>query len=420
MTLSKSVYPPYANNGDNLSYVLSYNNASGATVNAYTITDDLSGVLSTQIQFVSSLPAPTSSAGSVYTWNLGSIPPGGSGNVMFTAQVIGTDTTMMTICNRASDSTGNLTGNACLWEFTATATLTQTVPAATGTYTRTLTPTNTYIFGGSSTFTATKTATQTATPTWTNTQGLPAVTVTIGTASFTPTVTMTVSGGTASPAFTNTATPTCTLTACCTGIAICTGATPVIKVFATYNYGPNGSVTIDVVSNISFTSDPEVSVKPHSNNPAKLFTAILVPQTSRTYRFVYPKQTGYGDIDTIKVTYTDVCGNSGTTDGKYTKTAEMPDRDYRIYKNVINPGKGERTRIVYNIYGAGTIKIKVFNIKGTLIKELFNGLVDGTKLQDEVIWDGLNTGGNVVASGMYIITLDTPSYTVKTKIAVVR
>ena len=396
MTLSKSVYPPYANNGDNLSYVLSYNNASGATVNAYTITDNLSGVLSTQIQFVSSLPAPTSSTGSVYTWNLGSIPPGGSGNVMFTAQVIGTDTTMMTICNRASDSTGNLTGNACLWEFTATATLTLTVPvltltpSATKTVTQTATPTG-FAPPGTATFT------QTFSPTPTCTLGVP------GTQSFTPTVTLTA-----------------TLTACCTGTVICTGATPVIKVFATYNHWPNGSVTIDVISNIPFVSNPVASVKPHSAHPSQLFTAVLVPQTSWTYRFVYPKQTGYGDIDTIKVAYADVCGNSGTTNGTYEKKAEIPDNEIRIYKNVIDPGKGERTRIVYNIHGAGTVKIKVFNINGTLIKELFNGTVDGGKDQDEAIWDGFNAGGKVVASGTYIITIQTSSYTVKAKVAVIR
>ena len=410
MQLSKSVFPAYANNGDNLSYVLSYTNASGATVTAYTITDDLSGyALNTQIQFLSSIPAPTTSAGSIYTWNLGTIPPGGSGNVIFLAKVIGTDTTLMTICNRASDSTGNLTGFACLWEFTATATLTQTQGIFTKTFTPTFTPT----------FTITRTYLTTFSMTPTNTV-TPSATQTIfaaGTLSPTNTMTATVIITPATPA--PTPAMTSTPTACCTGTVVCDGTPAVVTVLAKYNQqGSNGNVDIVIMSTIPFILAPDVAVKPH-NHAVQDFTATFIPVTN-SYQVIYPAQNGYGDIDTIKVTYADACGNSGTTDGSYKKVSDLSSVEHRVFRNVINPDHGERTRVLYNVYGPGKSKIRVFNQRGVLIKVLFDGNVDGSKDQEECTWDGLNTAGKAVASGTYVIIIETDSYTAKAKIAVIR
>jgi hypothetical protein len=190
-------------------------------------------------------------------------------------------------------------------------------------------------------------------------------------------------------------------------------------VSASYNHATSGSVTISITSSIPFASAPIVAVKPHSNNPSQQFTAVLLSGTS-VYQVIYPRQMGYGDIDTIKVSYTDSCGNTGVTDGDYTKIDALVDRECRVYKNVINPGKGERTRVVYNTHEAGKVKIKVFSKKGTLVKELCNMTVDGSREQEEIIWDGCNSGGHEVASGTYIISIETSSYTEKAKVAVVR
>ena len=274
------------------------------------------------------------------------------------------------------------------------------------------------------TATATSNTTKTFTPTQTRTL---TQTVTI-----TPTVTMTNLAGSfsATPTFTLTSTvtvtagsttptpPTITMTATA---VICAGATPVVSVLAKYNQdGQNGNVVIVIMSNIPFAQAPAVAVKPHGYGMVtQNFTATLIPMTT-SYQVIYPKQAGYGDIDTIKVTYTDICGNSATTDGTYRKATDLTGVEHRIFHNVIDPDNGERTRVSYNIYGPGKVKIRVFSKNGVLIKELFNGNVDGKNDQEECSWDGRNTAGKTVASGTYIIIIETDSYTEKAKVAVIR
>jgi len=50
-------------------------------------------------------------------------------------------------------------------------------------------------------------------------------------------------------------------------------------------------------------------------------------------------------------------------------------------------------------------KLKVYNLKGQLVKELVNGTIP--KGRHKVIWDGKNAQGKSAASGIYFIRLDT-------------
>jgi len=44
------------------------------------------------------------------------------------------------------------------------------------------------------------------------------------------------------------------------------------------------------------------------------------------------------------------------------------------------------------------LTLKIFNVRGELVKTLIDGHVDAS---DFVMWDGTNNGGNTVASGVY-------------------
>jgi hypothetical protein len=64
------------------------------------------------------------------------------------------------------------------------------------------------------------------------------------------------------------------------------------------------------------------------------------------------------------------------------------------YPNPFNPA----TKISYTIKGAGHLTLKVYNVRGQLVRTL----VDGNVTQDDfVMWDGTNNEGGSVASGVY-------------------
>jgi hypothetical protein len=77
-------------------------------------------------------------------------------------------------------------------------------------------------------------------------------------------------------------------------------------------------------------------------------------------------------------------------------TAVVPGTRFttQSYPNPFNPA----TKISYTIKGAGHLTLKVYNVRGQLVKTL----VDGNVTQDGfVMWDGTNSEGGNVASGVY-------------------
>lgn len=66
------------------------------------------------------------------------------------------------------------------------------------------------------------------------------------------------------------------------------------------------------------------------------------------------------------------------------------------YPNPFNP----TTTIQYFLPTKGNVEVKVFNIKGNLVKVLFSD--KQTEGSHKVKWDGKNTNGKLVSSGFYI------------------
>ena len=72
--------------------------------------------------------------------------------------------------------------------------------------------------------------------------------------------------------------------------------------------------------------------------------------------------------------------------------------DYNLSQNYPNPFNSE-TVIKYQLPKAGRVELTVYNLMGEVIKELVNENKDSGFY--EVIWDGTNTVGNQVSSGVY-------------------
>jgi len=64
------------------------------------------------------------------------------------------------------------------------------------------------------------------------------------------------------------------------------------------------------------------------------------------------------------------------------------------YPNPFNPV----TKIAYTIKAAGHLSLKVYNVRGQLVKTLIDGHVDADSF---VMWDGTNNQGANVSSGVY-------------------
>lgn len=249
-----------------------------------------------------------------------------------------------------------------------------------------------------------------------------------------------------SPTYTLTMTPSQTLTCAClsiisetvtvtptpTGIITSTAtmtptvfcgfaATPVFSVKMIFDSESNDNAVFNITSNTALSSAPGLIVHPHGlspNKPDLMFTSTLIPAETMKYKVLYTKQTGYGDVDYVEITYADMCGNSAMVKTQFEKSV-ISQKDVIVFKNVINPDRGERCRISCRIYGSDHISANIYSITGARINEVLNSDVSGTGWKDAV-WDGKNTKGETVASGIYHAVVKCGYYTVKEKIAVVK
>ena len=83
----------------------------------------------------------------------------------------------------------------------------------------------------------------------------------------------------------------------------------------------------------------------------------------------------------------------------------LPDRVQlrQNYPNPFNPS----TTIAYELPKLSTVRIEIFDGLGRLVRELVHAeQAAGTY---SVVWDGRNTGGRLVSTGLYIYRLVTPS-----------
>jgi hypothetical protein len=92
--------------------------------------------------------------------------------------------------------------------------------------------------------------------------------------------------------------------------------------------------------------------------------------------------------------------------------------DVSILNNVINPDRGEKTTIHYNLSRSGTITIQVFNLAGDLVEILYRGR--RTAGEYAVSWDGRNRAGNAVGRGIYFVRFTGPGLDEYRKVMVVR
>ncbi|MBN1799066.1 MAG: hypothetical protein JW822_10835 [Spirochaetales bacterium] len=107
------------------------------------------------------------------------------------------------------------------------------------------------------------------------------------------------------------------------------------------------------------------------------------------------------------------------SDGIITLEDVVPQKgDVAIVNNVINPTAGEQARLLYLLESDGNVKIQVFNLAGDIVAVLLSGRQ--TAGEYDVFWDGRNSGGNIVAKGIYFIRIVAPGIDETRKVLVVK
>lgn len=85
-----------------------------------------------------------------------------------------------------------------------------------------------------------------------------------------------------------------------------------------------------------------------------------------------------------------------------------------VYPNPFNP----RTTISFTQVGTGPVSLRIFDLAGRLVRVLEEGVLDARTHQ--VVWDGRDTEGRLVASAPYVVRLQAGDVVEKQKVLLVR
>jgi len=66
--------------------------------------------------------------------------------------------------------------------------------------------------------------------------------------------------------------------------------------------------------------------------------------------------------------------------------------------NPFNPKTASNTVIKFNLQDQAEVEINIYNIKGELVKSIYNGLSES----DNSTWDGKNEDGKLQPTGIYL------------------
>ena len=85
----------------------------------------------------------------------------------------------------------------------------------------------------------------------------------------------------------------------------------------------------------------------------------------------------------------------------------------RSYPNPFNPA----VKIEYTLPQAGHLSLKIFNVRGQLVRTIIDGRIESS---GHIMWDGTDGQGSGVASGVYFYAARTAGQEVVDKLTLIR
>jgi hypothetical protein len=107
--------------------------------------------------------------------------------------------------------------------------------------------------------------------------------------------------------------------------------------------------------------------------------------------------TGYEGISARAIILEDILDGFGEQGNSIQVGSDLPAGNLQVsnFPNPFNPS----TTIKMNLPKAGDVSLKVFNVRGELVRTLVDGRMDAG--EHSIIWDGKANSGNQSASGIY-------------------
>jgi flagellar hook assembly protein FlgD len=84
------------------------------------------------------------------------------------------------------------------------------------------------------------------------------------------------------------------------------------------------------------------------------------------------------------------------------------------FPNPFNPD----VTIPFDLAVEGKVTLKIYNLKGQLIKNLLNENCKANSYR--IVWDGKDNEGHTVSTGTYIIRMNAPNYQASHKISLIK
>jgi hypothetical protein len=103
-----------------------------------------------------------------------------------------------------------------------------------------------------------------------------------------------------------------------------------------------------------------------------------------------------------------------------TVTPIPPNRYFKIYSSKINPNRDEKANIRWAQPVTAPVTITVYNMVGERIITLVDHQTYPAGQFNNIDWNGHNSGGSTVGSGIYIVHIKTDGYETYSKCAVVK
>jgi hypothetical protein len=104
----------------------------------------------------------------------------------------------------------------------------------------------------------------------------------------------------------------------------------------------------------------------------------------------------------------------------FTAPSVSPERFFKIYRNQVNPNRGESALVRWSQPQTAPVTITVYNLVGDKIITLVDHQTFSAGQFNEVTWKGVNSAGRTVGSGIYIVYFKTDGYETYGKAAVIK
>jgi Concanavalin A-like lectin/glucanases superfamily/Secretion system C-terminal sorting domain len=162
------------------------------------------------------------------------------------------------------------------------------------------------------------------------------------------------------------------------------------------------SVTMALVENATITLDTcQVTTDIQGNFLIDIFpgTYQLTCEHEDYLLFTYPEDVNVISNETIDIAI-ELIPITGNDEGALTLVTKLKGN----YPNPFNPS----TIIEYSIDEPANVIIRIYNIKGQMVKTLVNAVRNADKHSE--VWNGQDNNNNVVPSGIYFYKLETKRY----------